>query len=49
MYTVFTHGSPQELRTIQYSSPVVSSTPHPTTDIMWLICKSTKFKKYKIL
>ena len=31
------HGSPQELRSIQNSSPVSASTPQPTIEMMWLI------------
>ena len=31
-----THGVPQEFLPIQYSTPF-SSTPHPATEIMWLI------------
>ncbi|KAG8131668.1 hypothetical protein E2320_009583, partial [Naja naja] len=32
---LLTHGSPHELRTIQYSVP--SSTPQPATEIIWLM------------
>lgn len=42
---LLTHGSPQELRTTQYSTPF-SSTPQPATDTMWFIYGSCTYSEY---